>query len=206
MSDNMKYLHPIRGNSKILDYSTDMKVSFTYPGREIRYGSVRYSNYSLYVYEDTGLRGEEISNSIVARTMLPYTRMHEERLGKISIISNLDTTPDQIYLIYKERENIEQVFDAMKNEMENDKTYLRDNDAIRGYLFVSFISLHIHYRIREMLRINDLIGKYSVNELLFELSKVCAIQYSDGKVEYKEIPKKIETIMMKINMDILAKN
>ena len=69
-------------------------------------------------------------------------------MGKISLISNLGKSPDEIYLIYKEREDIEQCFDAMKNEMENDKTYLRDNDAIRGYFFVSFIALYIHYRIR----------------------------------------------------------
>ena len=112
----------------------------------------------------------------------------------------------EIYLIYKEREDIEQCFDAMKNGMENDKTYLRDNDAIRGYFFVSFISLYIHYRLLEILRINDLIGKHSVNELLFELSKVYAVQYSDDKIELNEIPKRVETIMKKINMDILPKN
>ena len=132
--------------------------------------------------------------------------MHEERLGKISLISNLDKIPDEIYLIYKEREDIEQCFDAMKNEMENDKTYLRDNDAIRGYFFVSFIALYIHYRILEILRINDLIGKYSVNELLFELSKVYGVQYPDGKIDFNEIPKKIESLLKKMHMDILPKN
>ncbi len=206
MSNNMKYIQPLRRNSKLIDYSIGMKGSFTYRGRGIMYGFIKYSNYSLYVYEDARLRGEEISNSIVARTVNPEIKVHEERLGKISIISNLDKTPDEIYLIYKEREDIEQCFDAMKNEMENDKTYLMDNDAIRGYFFVSFISLYIHYRLLEILRINDLIGKYSVNELLFELSKVYAVQYSDDKIELNEIPKRVETIMKKINMDILPKN
>ena len=152
------------------------------------------------------VRGEEISNSIVARTVNPEIKVHEERLGKISLISNLGKSPDEIYLIYKEREDIEQCFDAMKNEMENDKTYLRDNDAIRGYFFVSFIALYIHYRILEILRINDLIGKYSVNELLFELSKVYAVQYSDDKIEFNEIPKRVESLINKINSDILPKN
>ena len=139
-------------------------------------------------------------------TVNPEIKVHEERLGKISLISNIGKAPDEIYLIYKEREDIEQCFDAMKNEMENDKTYLRDNDAIRGYFFVSFIALYIHYRLLEILRINDLIGKYSVNELLFELSKVYAVEYSDNKIEFNEIPKKVESLLKKINMDILPKN
>ena len=206
MSDNMRYIQPLRRNSKIIDYSINMEGSFTYRGRGIRYGSIKYGNYTLYIYEDARLRGEEISNSIVARAVNPEIKVHEERLGKISLISNLGKSPDEIYLIYKEREDIEQCFDAMKNEMENDKTYLRDNDAIRGYFFVSFIALYIHYRILEILRINDLIGKYSVNELLFELSKVYAVQYSDDKIEFNEIPKRVESLINKINMGILPKN
>ncbi|MGP6293575.1 hypothetical protein [Caldiplasma sukawensis] len=74
------------------------------------------------------------------------------------------------------------------------------------YFFVSFILLYIHYRIIELLRINDLIGKYSVNELLFELSKVYAVHYSDGKIEFSDIPMRVETIMKKMNMDIFPKN
>jgi hypothetical protein len=30
----------------------------------------------------------------------------------------------EIYLLYKEREDVEMAFDAMKNELENDKIYL----------------------------------------------------------------------------------
>ena len=89
MSGNMRYIQPLRRNSKLIDYSINMKGSFTYRGRGIRYGSVKYSNYSLYIYEDARLRGEEISNSIVARAVNPGIKVHEERLGKISLISNI---------------------------------------------------------------------------------------------------------------------
>ncbi len=45
-----------------------------------------------------------------------------------------------------------------------------------------------------------------MNELLFELSKVYAVEYSDDKIELNEIPKRVESLMNKINMDILPKN
>ncbi len=51
-----------------------------------------------------------------------------------------------------------------------------------------------------------MIGKYSVNELLFELSKVYGVQYPDGKIDFNEIPKKIESLLKKMHMDILPKN
>ncbi len=136
MSDNIKCIQPLRRNSGIIDHSIR--------GQEIRYGNVKYSNHSPYVYEDAKLIGERISNSIVARTLHPGIRIHEERLGKISLVSNLDKTLNEIYLIYKEMEDIEQYFDAMMNEMENDKTYLMDNDAIVGTsLYHSFHCTYI---------------------------------------------------------------
>lgn len=104
MSDNMRYIQPLRRNSKLIDYSIPMKGSFTYHGRGIRYGTVKYSNYSLYIYENARLRGEEISNPIVSRAINPEMKIHEERLGKISVISNLDKAPEKISLIYRERE------------------------------------------------------------------------------------------------------
>jgi len=54
------------------------------------------------------------------------------KFGKIAILSNLDEMGESIYTKYKERESVETAFDAMKNELENDKTYLGDDDAVRG--------------------------------------------------------------------------
>ena len=45
--------------------------------------------------------------------------------GKISILSNIRDDPVAIYMIYKQREEVEQAFDATKNKLENDKTYLK---------------------------------------------------------------------------------
>ncbi len=111
-----------------------------------------------------------------------------------------------IYLSYKQREEVEVAFDAMKNEMENDKTYLSDSDAIRGYFFISFLSLYLYYQILEILRKNNLIGKISVNEVLFELSKVYLVYYEDGKKMLSEIPKKAEKLSAILEYDLFPKN
>jgi len=37
---------------------------------------------------------------------------------------------EKIYSIYKGREDVEMLFDAMKNELEEDKTYLQDDESI----------------------------------------------------------------------------
>ena len=97
------------------------------------------------------------------------------KFGKIAILSNLDEKGESIYTKYKERESVETTFDAMKNELETDKTYLGDDDAVRGYFFISFISLYLYYRILKMLKEKDLVGKVSVGEVLLEFSKIYEI-------------------------------
>jgi transposase len=78
------------------------------------------------------------------------------KFGKILIRSNVEDNPYAIYSLYKQREEIEQAFDAMKNELENDKSYLSDDDSLRGYFFVSFPSLYMYYSIFVLIRATDL--------------------------------------------------
>ena len=67
----------------------------------------------------------------------------------------------------------------MKNELENDKTYLRDDDSIRGYSFTSFLSLYLYYTIFVLVRAADLTDKISVKDALLRFSRVYEI--IDGK-------------------------
>lgn len=107
--------------------------------------------------------------------------------GKISILSNIRDDPKNIYLMYKQREEVEQAFDAMKNELENDKAYLRDDDSIRGYFFISFISLYLYYSIFVLIRAADLTDRVSVKDALLRFSRVYKIKYG-GKEIMSEIP------------------
>jgi hypothetical protein len=93
----------------------------------------------------------------------------------------------------------------MKNEMENDKSYLSDDDAVRGYFFISFISLYLYFKLLGMLRQHDLVGKVSVQELLFEFSKVYQVYYSDGKKRLSEIPAKVEKLEKTLGLKLFPK-
>ena len=62
-------------------------------------------------------------------------------MEKIAILSNIDSDGEEVYLLFKQKERVEVAFDAMRNKLENEKTCLSKDKAIRGYFFVSFISL-----------------------------------------------------------------
>ena len=78
----------------------------------------------------------------------------KERAGIIGLVTDLDRDGPKIYDLYKGCQDVEVAFDAMKNHLDADKTYLQDNDAVRGYYFVTFLALRIYFRILKRLHAN----------------------------------------------------
>lgn len=205
---NFNFILPLRRNFKTINYRMKMENAFTYNGRGIRGGKRKRGKNFLYLFEDVKLRSEEETTFIqlMEEGKKDRKKYAEEsrKFGKIAILSNLDEVGENIYLKYKERESVETAFDAMKNELENDKTYLGDDDAVRGYFFVSFISLYLYYKILKMLKEKDLVGKVSVGETLLELSKVYEVTIGEKK-KFSEIPKKVGKLADMLELDIFPK-
>ena len=77
------------------------------------------------------------------------------------------------------------------------KTYLQDDDSVRGYFLTILVALYIRYRILNILKDRKVNGKLSVNEVLTELSRVYLITMGARRV-LSEVTKKagdIEKVM-----------
>ena len=190
----------------MINYRIKMENTFTYNERRVKWG--RRKRGKNFLFEDVKLRFEEETTFIqlIEEGKKNREEYAEEsrKFGKIAILSNLDERGESIYIKYRERESVETAFDAMKNELENDKTYLGDDDAVRGYFFISFISLYLYYKILKMLKEKDLVGKISVGEVLLEFSKVYEITIGEKK-KLSEIPKRVEKLADLLELDIFPK-
>ena len=58
---------------------------------------------------------------------------------------------------------MERAFDTMKGDLGSDKTYLRDNEKVKGFFFIVFLALRIRFRILKVLKDHNLLGKMSVS-------------------------------------------
>ncbi|MEM3431535.1 MAG: hypothetical protein QW783_03255 [Candidatus Micrarchaeia archaeon] len=83
----------------------------------------------------------------------------------------------------------------MKGDLESNKTYLRDNDKVKGYFFIVFMALKIRFRILKVLKDHDLLGKMLVNDVIFELSKMERIVEKGGAEYFSAVSKKVEKIV-----------
>lgn len=194
------YIAALKKNSTLLPSRVKMTGAFAYRKRNVAFSKHGKKPYGfLYLFEDPQLRGEE-ENLLLCKVAEGLISMDDYRrmrclAGVIGVLSDLDVEPQSVYEQYKSREEIEQAFDAMKNDLEADKTYLGGEDAVRGYFFVVLLGLRIHFKILRRLRERDLVGKVSVKEVLLELSKMEMIVETTGREYLCAIPKKTESIL-----------
>jgi hypothetical protein len=71
-----------------------------------------------------------------------------------------------------------------------EKTHPIDSKNVKGCFFTVFLALRIRFRILKVLKDHNLIGKTSMNEIIFELSKMERIVEKRGAEYFVAVPKK----------------
>lgn len=204
------YVIPLRRDLKIVHYPKSYDHFFKYRDRNVMYHSYPFDEKrKIVVYFDPKLQAEEENTylSLISagkKTMQGFKKL-KERFGTLAILAKADKKDDEVYSFYKQRGDIEEVFDVLKNVLNADKSYLRTNEHIRGYMFVMLISLIIHYRLLNTLRKAELINVVSVREVLVYLSKIYVVEDNQGNEILSEIPKKSRDLLEKMDVSLLLK-
>ena len=96
--------------------------------------------------------------------------------------------------------DIEESFDIFKNLLQTDTPYLRDDDSLRGYLFISFISLIAYYRILKLLKEKGINDRVRVKDAILRLSKIYLTDVGERSI-VAEIPKKVRDLAELLGME-----
>lgn len=198
--DNTRYIMPLKKDSRFMDLRwLRWKGPFEYRGRYIRWARRKCEYGYVYLYDDPKVRGEQEA-ALLKRVKKGNISMDDfeemkRSAGIIGMLSDIDAEGEEIYNLYKTREDIELTFDALNNAVDSDKSYLRSEESVRGYYFISFIALRVYFGILKRLRDKKLSTKISVDEVLFELSKMMKIRERNGREYFAKIPKEAEKIM-----------
>ena len=91
------------------------------------------------------LTDEELAG-LVPRTMKDVLEDKQE-MGTITIKTNrLDLNSEQVYVIWKQRQNIEQYFKTYDDTMDCETSYMRDNTSEEAWLFLNHLSTTMGFR------------------------------------------------------------
>ena len=102
--------------------------------------------------------------------------------------------------MYRERDEIEKSFKALKNEIDILPLNTHSEKTTRGFIFIAFLSLIIRSRLINMMREAKLLDKYSVELLLLQLEKFRKISLADGQIIDTEMTKKQREIIQALNL------
>lgn len=202
----MGYIMPVKRNSLIYENANVKKYdSFEYRGRLIRFGKFRYDHHLAYKFEDKTMRlGEEHSAFMKYKDGRLTKEQVEDRkkcMGQTIIVSNTDASPEEIYLMFKCRDSVEKRFRTFKSVLDADSTYLLDNEAAFGHVFVTFLSMYMIAKLEGRIGEAGLLSKMSAEDVLLEYSKAYAVELESGTIDYG-MPKKLEELDAKLGMKI----
>lgn len=209
--DNLHYIIPLRRNNILIDvqkfHPDNIKSGANYFKFEKRFiwFDVQHlpDGQTLCLFLDESLKVKEEQDFLrrIEQSPEDYTlqKFHEQKklFGSIALITNLDNkTAQEVYAAYKSRTAIESMFDHLKNILDADRTYMQNEETLQGWLFVNHIALLAVYQIYKLLVQQNLIAKYSINDLVAHLKEVRAVKVHDRWVVAE---------MVKSSTDLLAK-
>jgi hypothetical protein len=121
--------------------------------------------------------------------------------GSFSVITDMQTDARTLFLNYKSRVYVEILFDGVKNILENDCTYMQDDDALEGWMFMNHLALLVHHKIYALLKQNNLISKYSVRDFIEYVADVKKIKINDGWFQEPMVAEQ-KKLLKKLNIHI----
>lgn len=216
-SAELQYVIPLKRNHTLIDYKPLKKKGkrglthhFKYQERYIFCSiSKNIEGKTLYTFLDDRLRLEEEQSylnriDVQQEDKLSIKEFHKiaHTFGTFTILTNLsEKTPLEIYQIYKSRMEVETAFDAFKNTLQADRTYMQNNQSLEGWMFINYLSLLAYWRILKLLVSKDLLSKVSIKDLLIHLSYIRKIRIN-GEWHQAEITDKTRKLFSKLGYAI----
>lgn len=199
-AEDINYVVPLRKNSRLIDLRwLHWQPAFVFRDRPIRWARRHTDLGTVYLFDDPELRSDQrralMRREAEGKLTAEEFEAKQEQAGIVAILSDLDRPGPEIYDLYKSRHEVELAFDAMKNQLDADTTYMQSDEAVRGYFFVTFLALRVYFGVLRRLRETDKSTEVSVNEVFYKLSKVERVIGPGGKESYAQIPKNAREIV-----------
>lgn len=216
----MKFILPLQDNTVNVEAAFYENIDdnkwdgvFSYNKRAVWFRKRPSGNKGNYIYtfrDDS--RKAELVGHYVERADKDYGEeehapMHvlkEIRMGYFSFCSNLDLSAKEIYLNYKNRWDIEQCFDYLKNSVSSSASHAHTDEYFRGWAFLNHISLLYYYGLLNALRNTKLDEKNSAQDVLKLTKNIYRVDTGDGQgIKISAVHKKTQELLDSLGIDLL---
>jgi hypothetical protein len=187
----LKYIIPLKRNSNLIrgglyEDLTKGTIHFLFEERVVYYTSYPLTpTRTVHLFTDELMMANEKKDFIFRMKKHPheYTndkfKEHLPSFGTLSLITNETEKSETVYLNYKSRAGIEILFDGAKNILGNDHTYMQNDEALEGWMFINHLALQAHHKIYSFLKSKNLLYKYSIRDFIEYLSGVRKVRINE---------------------------
>lgn len=185
IDQGLMFIVPLKRDSTLIDYTIAMNADkkqfdgfFKFHDRVIWHYTLEHGNNRVIVYLDQELKTREEKDyldridSCPEKFTIEKFYQKQAAFGTIAMLTNTGKSPEKTFASYKSRDAVEQMIDTFKNTIEADRSYMQNEQALEGWMFINYIALHWHYRIYQMLSQNELLSKYSTSDIVKILTEV----------------------------------
>jgi len=125
------------------------------------------------------------------------------RMGKMIIVTNLENMDkEKVLFLYKRRNEVERLFDVLKNEIDGNRIRNHSNETMEGKLFLLFITLILIASLDRIMVSKGLYKEQSLSNIIYELKKIKVVETNNGKRFLTEISKTQKTIYKEFEVPI----
>ena len=189
---------------------------FAFERRAIHYHSYDIGNRRVLIFLDGKLRAEEMKDALERLEKEKEETGNDDKeqfynanhgMGTIAVITDLKTRDGKeingkgVYSFLKQRVNIEQLYDTFKNTLEADRSYMRDDYQLEGWMFINFVAILLYYKVYNLLVDKKVLKKYSIKDVLLHLELVHKLKISNTWIT-SEIPKKTANLLKRLEIHI----
>lgn len=216
LNDNkLKYIIPLYRNKSLIDFTPlghpgfkKEHPFFIYQNRVIWYYAYLNEEQRFVTFLDEKLRTEEERDYILRMGTHPekYTKEgFDEKLhtfGTLTLTTNTDVDVRELYEKYKQRNEIEVMFDSYKNFLKADRMYMQDRIVLEGWLMANFLAMIAYYKLYRKLVEAKKLSNFSPKDIV-EISKSISKININGQWHTTETTKKTKELFKKLKIDYL---
>lgn len=220
MEKKLRFILPLQENTTMIPPSFDEHDGdgrydgrFTYKGRNIWYKVIPTGDRGnrIFIYQDD-FRKAEYNSLFTERQEKEYGEvpltdkdiLSNRRRGVFSFVSNLEGNTKEVYLDYKERWEIENCFDYMKNSVVKKPLYAHDNETIDAQCFINHVALLYFYRLIRAMDDAGMKDEYSPDEVIRRGNNIYRISEYTGHKQLTEMTKEDAEIFRRLGVTLLA--
>jgi transposase len=207
--EKLEYILPLKRDSSLIDYAPigdkrKLDGYFIFEKRVIWYYE-KHEDKRIIVFLDEKLKAEEEKDfiSYIEGKRLSIEEYYERqfKMGTIAVITNSPFPAQRVFELLKGRVEIEVLFDTFKNLLNADRTYMREDTRLQGWMLINFISLILYYKLYRILVEKGLLKKFSPRDVILHLSRIYKLKIED-KWMLSEIPKTSRTLIKKLQVKL----